>query len=592
MPRRTLFWRLFPWVACIAIAALALAGVHGFRVISTILRQTIYEHLESEARLAAHAAIDAIVDNDNTKAQLLARSLGERANTRLTFISPDGQVLGDTEAFPASMDNHANRQEIQEAMAGGVGRSERYSITRKHTMMYVAVPIQRDGTLIGVSRAAKPLADVGQILSYVQKQFVLGILLIGGLAAVLTWILTRHILKPMEQLREAAGELERGNFEVDLSIEGSREVHALAQSMRRMRDEIHEKLKTIDRQANELGLILADMGDGVLAVDADCRILLINRAACRQLGVQADGARGTFAHERIRRSAVLNLLEQILEQDDALREELILRGDTDLILDAHATRLRDNDGQPSGALVVLRDMTPFRRMKQTMRTFVENASHELRTPVTAIKGFIETLIDSPPDDPEQADRFLKLALKHSARLEALTNDLLTLSRIERDAATEQAELTPEPLQEPLQTAVTLATSRWQKRGTTVELHVEDGLVAPIRRTLLEQAVQNLLDNAIKYSPPESTVIVNAFHHDGEIVIEVADAGSGIHPQHHPFLFNRFYRVDESRSRDLGGTGLGLAIVKHIARLHRGRVSLDSQPGKGSTFRIHLPEKHD
>lgn len=589
MNQRPLFWQLFPTIALTAVLALVLAGVQSYRIIASTIRKTIYEHLETEAMLAAHAAAPLMAADDKDAVHILARSLGDRSNTRLTFVRPDGEVLGDTEAFPEAMENHADRREIRTAFAGGIGRSERYSATRQRMLIYVAVPVRHNERLIGISRASKPVEDVGQILAYVQREFTTGILILGLLAAGVTLLLTRHLLRPLSRLRDAAGALESGRFDIDLTMDGSREIQALAHAMRTMRDTIREKLQTIERQRTELEHILANMGDGVLAVDGNCHILLINRAACDLLGVPSKGARGALAHERIRRSAVLQLLDRVLESDEALREELMLRGEPDLVLDVHATRLAVEGAETAGALLVLRDVTPFRQMKMTLRTFVENASHELRTPITAIKGVLETVLDMHRDDPEQAERFLQVAAKHTNRLEALTDDLLTLARIERDGSHEQAELQPESVADVVQSVVDATAPMTGRSSVEVRIDVADDLVASVRRPLLEIAVQNLLDNALKFSPPDAEVTVRARRAGGEIVLEVQDAGPGIPEKHFPFLFNRFYRVDESRSRELGGTGLGLSIVKHIALLHRGRVSVDSRVGGGSTFRIHLPE---
>lgn len=587
MPSRSLFWRLFPWLALTALGALAVAGVHGYGVLRDTVRGSVFAHLESEARLAAHSAVPFLPGDPDNALQEMARSLSQGTDTRLTYIAPDGEVLGDSEAFPASMDNHVHRPEIRKALQGGVGRSERYSATRQQTLMYVALPIERDGVLLGVSRTSKPVDALGRVLSYVKRQLAMGVVLVGALAALVTWLLTRHILKPMQQLRQAAEGLKDGAFDVDLMIEGSQEVETLAASMRAMRDTIYEKLQTIEKQRSELELILTDLGDGVLALDGESRIVLINRAACQQLGVNDECARGRSVFEVIRRSAVLELVRRVMEQENAVREELTLRGDMDLILDAHATRVRTESGELSGALIVLRDMTPFRQMKQTMQKFAENASHELRTPITSIKGFLETVLDSPDEDPEILQRFIRKSYIAAAHLEALINDLLMLSRLERDAGKEAVKLTPHPVAEVVKSAMGSCAASCEGREIIVD--AEEDLVVAMRRPLLEQAVLNLLDNACKYSPDGTPIQLSAFRQEESVIIEVRDQGTGIPPQHLPFLFNRFYRVDESRSRALGGTGLGLAIVKHVVNLHHGEVSVESQEGRGSTFRIELPE---
>jgi two-component system phosphate regulon sensor histidine kinase PhoR len=258
-------------------------------------------------------------------------------------------------------------------------------------------------------------------------------------------------------------------------------------------------------------------------------------------------------------------------------------------MQAHGSALHDLEGRPIGAVIVLNDVTDFRKLEHIRRDFVANVSHELKTPVTSIKGFVETLLDGAMQDPVDSDRFLRIIAKQADRLHAIIEDLLALSKIEQAEETEDLTLEPTPLRGVLENAIATCQVAAHDRHIVVKLDCQAALAARINPLLLEQAVVNLLDNAIKYSEPEHEVCVTGAAHDGEVTISVADHGCGIADEHASRIFERFYRVDRARSRKLGGTGLGLAIVKHIVQAHRGHVSVSSTLGVGSTFTIHLPK---
>jgi two-component system phosphate regulon sensor histidine kinase PhoR len=265
-----------------------------------------------------------------------------------------------------------------------------------------------------------------------------------------------------------------------------------------------------------------------------------------------------------------------------------LSSNGDLFLSGHGTLLQDAQGKQIGALIVLNDVTRLRRLEKIRRDFVANVSHEIKTPITAIKGFVETLREGAVKNPDDAERFLGIIEKHVERLEAIIEDLLSLSRIERGTEREENELVEKSVKDVLDTAIRVCEVGAVARKIDIELSCPENLFSKMEPRLLEQAVVNLLDNAVKYSNEESSIRVEASQGEGEIILSVRDEGCGIEKKHLSRLFERFYRVDKARSRQLGGTGLGLAIVKHIAQAHGGHVNVESTPGKGSTFSIYLP----
>jgi two-component system phosphate regulon sensor histidine kinase PhoR len=342
------------------------------------------------------------------------------------------------------------------------------------------------------------------------------------------------------------------------------------------------------RQRNEKEAVLSSMVEGVLAVDTDQRLITINQTAARLFGIDPARADGTDLSVIIRDTALRKLVTDALASDEPVEGEIVLKNQNEKVLHSRGTALRDAQGKEIGAVVVLQDVTRVRRLEQVRRDFVANVSHELRTPITSIKGFVETLMDGALNDPHDAQRFLGIIRKQADRLNAIIEDLLTLSRLEEEVGEAHAVLEPTPLERVLRSAIDLCSGAAAAKEINVELHCDGVGEVRVAPRFLERAVVNLIDNAIKYSESAGAIRVRVVRSDGEVTIRVEDDGCGISPEHLPRLFERFYRVDKARSRQLGGTGLGLAIVKHIANVHGGRVSVESTPGQGSVFSIHLP----
>jgi two-component system phosphate regulon sensor histidine kinase PhoR len=352
--------------------------------------------------------------------------------------------------------------------------------------------------------------------------------------------------------------------------------------------ELHERIDTIMRQRNELEAVLSSMSEGVIAVDTEEHVISMNQAAGQMFRCDSSEVQGRSIQEVVRNTALHRFVTDALSSQGSVEKDIVLYSDGERILNSHGTILRDSDGNRGGALIVLNDVTHLRRLESMRRDFVANVSHEIKTPITAIKGFVETLRDGAMKNPEDAERFLGIVEKHAERLDALIEDLLSLSRIEKEAEADEIILHEGHIRDLLQAAIQLCEAKAAPKNIRIELSCDEDLKANIDAPLLEQAVVNLLDNAIKYSEEGSTVWVESARADGEIIISIRDQGRGIAKEHLPRLFERFYRVDKARSRELGGTGLGLAIVKHITRAHGGHVDVKSLPGRGSTFTLRLP----
>jgi two-component system phosphate regulon sensor histidine kinase PhoR len=395
----------------------------------------------------------------------------------------------------------------------------------------------------------------------------------------------------MRQIKDGAERLAGGDFANKLYVPRTLEFAAVAESLNSMAEELDEKIGTLTRERNEREAVLASMVEGVLAVDTDERIIALNEAAAALAGVTPQQAEGRLVQEVLRNPDLQHVVAQTLSGHQPVEADIVMRvGAEERSLQANGTLLRAGDGVASaGAVVVLNDVTRLQRLEAVRRDFVANVSHELKTPVTSIKGFAETLQDGALDDPETARRFIAIIVGQADRLNSIIQDLLSLSTLEQREGESRLTLEDADICEVIRVAVEVCEPKAQAKHIRISVDCPACTLSSVNVPLLEQAVVNLVDNAVKYSPEGSSVKVGLAETDAEVAIFVIDHGPGVPRQHLSRLFERFYRVDRARSRDLGGTGLGLAIVKHIAQAHGGRVSVDSVVGSGSTFRIHLPK---
>ncbi len=486
------------------------------------------------------------------------------------------------------MELHRDRPEFRKALSEGKGWIIRHSATLGEDRIYVAVLIPRDGRPLAVVRTSFPLTQLYDALRRVRNHVVVAALIGILLHALVTLVISRRMSRPLEEIKTGAEQFAAGDLGHRLRVTGSLEIGALAETMNRMAEQLDERIRTVLRQQNEREAMLSSMEEGVLAIDNDGTILSLNEACGALLGEEPARLQGRSVYEAIRKADLLEFIETALASPAPVDGELQIRGARDRWVSAHGTVLHDSQRGKIGVLVVLHDITRLRHLEDVRRDFVANVSHELRTPITSIKGFIETLVDGAYEDKENAHRFLQIMLRQVNRLDAIIGDLLVLSRIERGTEEQLIELAPESVRGVLQAAVEMCEKKASDKGVKIELFCPADLTAEINAALLEQAVVNLLDNAVKYSNAEAAVEVRAAREGDELVIRVQDQGCGIESQHLPRLFERFYRVDKARSRELGGTGLGLAIVRHIALAHRGSVSVESTVGVGSTFCLRLP----
>ena len=580
-------WLLFVSYLVVTIAAISVVTIY-----MTASMKKFYL-TETATDLMARALLfrDQLSKKDSAlfaaSADSLCKSLGEESTTRFTVILPSGIVIGDTDDNPQKMENHSNRPEIKEALSGRIGTSTRFSRTLSETMMYAAEPIIQNGKIVGVVRAALPITAIDQAFGQLYPRVIFGGLLIALISGGLSFYISRRISIPLEKMKRVAMRFSKGEFDHKLPPGNSIEIDALAAAMNQMAAELKEKIQFVEGQRNESYAVLSSMIEGVLAFDTSERLVNLNQAAADMLAIDSNQVKGHYVQEVIRNTQLQKLVSGILESREPQEDEMETQAVGGRVLQMHGTILRNDKGESLGALVVLNDITRLRRLENIRRDFVANVSHELRTPITSIKGFVETLQEGALSDPEDAEHFLGIIAKQVDRLNSIVEDLLALSKIEESGKAE-IRLEEHELMSILQSAIEICDTKANAKKVTITLNCDRDLCAKMNQELLEQAVINLLDNAIKYSDQGGEIKISASKAELEVAISVQDWGIGIERRHLPRLFERFYTVDKARSRKLGGTGLGLSIVRHIVLAHHGHISVESAPGKGSTFTIHLP----
>jgi len=586
---KRLFPRLYSTYLLVILLCTGVVGWYAVRSIHAFHASGVADELETKARLIVPQIAPRISAARPGEITGLCRDLGASARIRITVVLPSGEVVGDSEEDPAQMENHFDRPEIRQAFAGQAGRAIHYSRTLKTYMMYVAVPLREKDKTLGVIRTSLALTAVEGVLGAVYRRIAAGAVGVAILAAGIGLFISRRLSRPLKEMRCGAERFAQGEFTHRIPLSGTEETSALAGVLNRMAAQLNEKLQAITQQRNEQEAMLASMIEGVVALDRSERILRLNHAAGELLGVNPAQAEGRRLLEVVRNADLQRFVTKLMVSRETIEDEIVLHNGREQYLQLHGSVLRDATGRDIGALMVLNDVTRIRRLETVRRDFVANVSHELMTPITAIQGFVETLREGAIHDTANAGRFLDIIAEQVDRLNTLLEDLLQLSRLEQGDGRARIDVIETPLRSVLEAAVADCRTKADEQGITVTLACPDDLRAAINSTLIEQAVVNLLDNAIKYSERGSTVRIEAEVHGSRCIIRVCDTGCGIAAEHLPRLFERFYRVDKARSRKLGGTGLGLAIVKHIAQVHGGSVGVESAPGKGSTFSISLPQ---
>ena len=585
MHKKRLLWQLYPPYLLVTLAALAAAGWFAFRSIERFSHGALVRTLQSRAQ-----GVDRLLDDKqplvlDESLKRICSTGDDSSQSQVTIIARDGTVafdsLGDTQPI-------GNLPEVVAALQGSIGNASRVGPDGRHEMEYVAIPIVRGGEVAGALRAGMSNTATSSDARAMQMEVGLGALAIAVMAALVGLFVSRRIARPLEEMRAGAECFARGELSQRLTVPDTVEMARLAETLNDMASQLDERIRSAVHQSNEQRAVLTSMAEGVIAVDLQQHVISLNRAASELLNYAQGQAAGRPLQEVIRNIDLRRFVGQALNSDEPISGDIKMLGNDERVLEAHGTAMRGARGQTIGAVIVLNDVTDYRRLENVRRDFVANVSHELKTPITSVKGFVETLLDGALDNREDAERFLRIIAKQADRLHSIIDDLLSLSRIEQSEESSTIPLESARLRDVLDNAVHECQPQAGERGIEFDVDCDENLLAKINSPLLVQAVLNLLDNAVKYSEDGGRIEVRATTADRHVVIAVRDQGCGIPQEHLSRIFERFYRVDRARSRKLGGTGLGLSIVKHIVNVHRGKVTVESMPGRGSTFKIHLP----
>ena len=579
MWRSRIFWRLFGASSILLIFSFGLLGWLLIGRIENHLLQEVQQGLKDKTLLVR----DLVNGNREGDWQEQITRLGKETRARITLIQTSGKVEADSAEQPEKMENHLDRPEVQQAERSGIGVSTRYSGTVHQPMMYVA----RRNELVSVRyvRIALPLDTVHAEIRWLHGVVWTATGLTLVVALVLSMMIARRLSAPLVELAGAADAIAHGDYGKKVLVSASGEVGALAASFNAMSEACADHIARMTQDREQLRAIFRSMVEGVLVLDAEQTILFVNEAASQLLGESARTAQGQKIWQVFRHRQLNEAVDKILGSDEPHRCELEWTGSERRALALQGARL---PGEPHrGAVLVFHDITDVRKLETVRQDFVANVSHELKTPLAAIQATVETLLDGAMQDAEHNVRFLERIGENADRLHRLVQDLLTLGRIESS----QAPLELEPIA--LQIAAEACISRHADRAKGRDLQLipeppSQAVTALADEEALAEILDNLVDNAIKYTHAGGKITLRWFGEDGQAILEVVDTGVGIPEKDLPRIFERFYRVDKARSRELGGTGLGLSIVKHLVHALGGAITVASRIGEGSVFTIRVP----
>ncbi|MFA5275348.1 MAG: ATP-binding protein [Candidatus Omnitrophota bacterium] len=584
-----LHWK-FTFIFCFAVI---LAISAGYFYLDSHLKSYVENNLENNIKHQLALGKDLLETRLKDKIspidfQELTLNMGNALGLRVTIIALSGKVLGDgdlTREQLLSVENHANRPEVREALKSGLGISKRFSYTIKRDMLYTAIPFGKEKTA-GILRFSVPLHDIA--LLQAKMHSVVGVSIFGILllSLGLTFLVSMFVSRPLSEMSAIAKSMAQGDFSKKAVVRTQDEIGELARSLNLMSEEIKDKISKVDSERVKLDLVLSSMFEGVIVIDDKERIILMN-PSLRKIFFVDINPEGKKPLEVIRNTAVQDIIDKIIQGRQGLAtEEITVNIPEEKILKVNGVPIvRNNEFE--GAILVFHDITELRRLEQIRQDFVANVSHELRTPISSIKGYAETLLEGALEDKDNAKEFINIIYQDSNRLASLINDLLDLSKIESGKM--KMNFAPTDPVSLIKRAVTVIENQAKAKSILLKIDILQSLPKiKADEIRFSQVMINLLDNAIKYSSEGATATISAKVVDNALQFDISDTGIGISEKDLPRIFERFYRVDKARSRELGGTGLGLSIVKHIVSAHGGQVWVKSELGFGSTFSFTIP----
>jgi two-component system phosphate regulon sensor histidine kinase PhoR len=524
-----------------------------------------------------------------------ARSLKQSAGARVTFIAADGTVLGDSDTDPRQMDNHASRVEVRQAASSpdGFGYSRRHSDTTGSDMLYAAMAVRDGAEIVGYVRLSMELGEIDSTIRHLWWGLLGGLLVVFAIAGLVSFRVAYQLTRPIENMTHVARQISNLNYKARVRLRSRDEIGQLGQAINTMADSLQLQMHRILENESRLSGVLDNMVSGVVVIDGEGRIVLLNRSAEDILGYAAKELLGKRYDAAKQPYELIQLIKSCIEKNEHIRDEIMFYFPEERVLEVNLVPMQAVEEEPLGLVIVLHDITAIRRLEKVRSEFVANVSHELKTPVAAVKGFAETLLAGAMNDAETARSFLQIIYDESERLNRLIGDILELSKIESKRV--PLQFSPVHLRSFVGKTLDMMRAAADRKEIHLEMSVDDDLYMEADEDRLRQIFINLLSNGINYTPDggKVRVEVEAVRDEADtdaekIRIVIADTGIGIPKSDLPRIFERFYRVDKARSRSSGGTGLGLSIVKHLVELHKGTIRVESELGLGSRFILELP----
>jgi len=569
------FVKIFAGYLLVVIVILAITFPLTFRAIRHHHIDTSTDNLKNLCLTLKLKISPLLEENQIKRLDILIKELGKQINTRLTIITPEGAVLADSEKNPALMESHENRIEIIQAIKSGIGTSLRYSASVKEEMLYVAVPIEKNGNVHGVIRASLFLNEINILLNNLKMNIIMIAVIIVVILLIGAFLFSRSVSKPLSELATASSKVAKGDFNTRVSLKSNNEIKELADSFNYMTEQISTLFTQLSYQKEELNSIISSINEGLCVIDKNGAISISNESFRKT--VQNDSVKGKLYWKVIRKTRFDELMKRVRNDQKSIVDEIEFNNQIFLCSATLCSNKED-------IVATLYDITTIKNLEKTKKDFVSNVSHELRTPLTAIKGFVETLQETNSDDKNK--HYLNIISRHTDRVIRIVNDLLLLSKLE--GAPVNLELEKVNLKNLIENILKIFEQSLKEKKLALKFNASNSL--PIINAdpfKLEQVFINLIDNAIKYTERgEISISLNSYNET--VTIEIQDTGICIPQEHLSRIFERFYVVDSSRSRKLGGTGLGLSIVKHIVLLHNGKIDVKNIPGVGTNFVVSLP----
>ena len=584
--------KLFIYYLIVLLFGISICGVLLVEIILNDYNVLIEQRLVSNTQLISQLVDVNIINVDSSKEALsdFTQKAKKITDARITIIGLDGHVISDTDSNPTTMENHKNRPEVITAFTGKIGVEKRYSNTLKVDFLYIAEPIYRNSQLVAILRLSTPINEIKILMTKLYTGVLVSIIVALIAAAFLGYRMSIRMTKPIKEMTEITHAMSEGSFDKKIKLKDKDEIGILADSINHMASTLRETIDNLSDKNVKMESILSSVVNGIIAIDANEKILFINPEAIKMMDIEETDIVGKKFLQIVRNNQIDNFLKNIIKQKSFSDMEFTINFPYEKNLKIYTNPIKSMESEDViGIIITIQDITDLRKLERMRTEFVANVSHELKTPLTSIKGFVETLKSGAIEDREIAIRFLNIIEDEADRLHRLIADILALSELETKKVkgrTEKIDVNNIACE-----VVSILDNQAKKKEIDITVMIQPDIMSPIGDPdRFKQMLINLIDNAINYTQEKGSVVVAAENYTNKIIVSVKDNGIGIPEDHIPRLFERFYRIDKARSRKVGGTGLGLAIVKHIVKSFNGEIEVISKVGEGTEFKITIPVK--